>query len=104
MQSDPCAAQPRARFHSAEGAVVNSPEGGTRQHLMLDRTRPGGLIVADNVVRGGALADVESDEPSIPAQRRFHEMIAADPRVTATTIQTVGSKGYDGFTLALVTA
>jgi predicted O-methyltransferase YrrM len=70
----------------------------------LDRTRPGGLIVADNVVRGGALADAESDEPSIPAQRRFHEMIAADPRVTATTIQTVGGKGYDGFTLALVTA
>jgi predicted O-methyltransferase YrrM len=70
----------------------------------LDRTRPGGLIVADNVVRGGALADAESDEPSIPAQRRFHEMIADDSRVTATTIQTVGSKGYDGFTLALVSA
>jgi predicted O-methyltransferase YrrM len=68
----------------------------------LDRTRPGGLIVADNVVRGGALADAESDEPSIPAQRRLHEMVAADPRVTATTIQTVGGKGYDGFTLAFV--
>ena len=68
----------------------------------LDRTRPGGLIVADNVVRDGALADPESDEPTIPAQRRLHEPIAADPRVTATTIQTVGGKGYDGFTLALV--
>ena len=68
----------------------------------LDRTRPGGLIVADNVVRDGALADPESDEPTIPAQRRLHELIAADPRVTATTIQTVGGKGYDGFTLALV--
>lgn len=70
----------------------------------LDRTRPGGLIVADNVVRDGALADPESDDPTIPAQRRLHEMIVADPRVTATTIQTVGGKGYDGFTLALVTA
>lgn len=70
----------------------------------LDRTRHGGLIVADNVVRDGALADPESDEPSIPAQRRLHELIAADQRVTATTIQTVGAKGYDGFTLALVTA
>lgn len=70
----------------------------------LDHTRPGGLIVADNVVRDGALADPESEEPTIPAQRRLHEMIAADPRVTATTIQTVGGKGYDGFTLALVTA
>jgi predicted O-methyltransferase YrrM len=70
----------------------------------LERTRPGGLIVADNVVRDGALADPESDEPTIPAQRRFHELIAADPRLTATTIQTVGGKGYDGFTLALVGA
>lgn len=70
----------------------------------LERTRPGGLIVADNVVRDGALADPESDDPTIPAQRRLHELIAADPRVTATTIQTVGSKGYDGFTLALVAA
>jgi len=70
----------------------------------LDRTRPGGLIVADNVVRDGALVDPESDDPTIPAQRRLHELIAADPRVTATTIQTVGSKGYDGFTLTLVTA
>jgi predicted O-methyltransferase YrrM len=70
----------------------------------LDRTRPGGLIVADNVIRDGALVDPETDDPTIPAQRRLHELIAADPRVTATTIQTVGAKGYDGFTLALVTA
>jgi predicted O-methyltransferase YrrM len=68
----------------------------------LDRTRPGGLIVADNVIRDGALVDPETDDPTIPAQRRLHELIAADPRVTATTIQTVGGKGYDGFTLALV--
>jgi predicted O-methyltransferase YrrM len=70
----------------------------------LERTRSGGLIVADNVVRDGALADPESEEPTIPAQRRLHELIVADPRVTATTIQTVGAKGYDGFTLALVSA
>lgn len=70
----------------------------------LDRTRPGGLIVADNVIRDGALVDPQTDDPTIPAQRRLHELIAADPRVTATTIQTVGGKGYDGFTLALVNA
>jgi predicted O-methyltransferase YrrM len=69
----------------------------------LERTRPGGLIVADNVVRDGALGDPESDDPTMPAQRRLHEIVAADPRVTGTTIQTVGSKGYDGFTLVLVT-
>jgi predicted O-methyltransferase YrrM len=68
----------------------------------LERTRPGGLIVADNVVRDGALADPGSDDPTIPAQRRLHRMIADDPRVTGTTIQTVGGKGYDGFTIALV--
>ena len=64
----------------------------------LEHSRPGSLIVADNVVRGGALADADSDDPAIQAQRRFHEMLAAEPRVTATTIQTVGGKGYDGFT------
>ena len=64
--------------------------------------RSGGLIVADNVVRDGTLADAESTDPKVQAQRRLHEMIAADSRVTATTIQTVGSKGYDGFTLAMV--
>lgn len=69
----------------------------------LEHTRRGGVIVADNVVRGGALADVRSDDPAIEAQRRLHEMIAAEPGVSATTIQTVGGKGYDGFTVAMVT-
>ncbi|HWM63582.1 MAG TPA: O-methyltransferase [Solirubrobacterales bacterium] len=70
----------------------------------LERTRPGGLIVADNVVRDGTLADAESDDPKVQAQRRLHEMIAAEPRLSATTIQTVGAKGYDGFTIALLAA
>jgi predicted O-methyltransferase YrrM len=70
----------------------------------LDHSRPGSLIVCDNVVRFGGLADHESDDPTIPAQRCLHEMLAAEPRVEATTIQTVGGKGYDGFSLALVVA
>ena len=70
----------------------------------LDHSRPGSLIVSDNVVRFGALADPASDDPTIPAQRRLHEILAAEPRVEATTIQTVGAKGYDGFSLALVVA
>lgn len=70
----------------------------------LDHSRPGSLIVADNVVWGGALADASNEDPVIRAQRSFHETIAAEPRVTATTIQTVGGKGHDGFTIALVTA
>lgn len=68
----------------------------------LDRSRPGSLIVADNVVRDGTLADADSDDPKVQAQRQLHEMIAAEDRVSATTIQTVGGKGYDGFTIALV--
>lgn len=70
----------------------------------LDHSRPGALIVADNVVRDGRLADETSEDPAIQAQRRLHEQFAAEPRVTATTIQTVGGKGYDGFSLALVVA
>lgn len=68
----------------------------------LDRTRPGGLIVADNVVRDGTLADRDDADQATQAQRRLHEMLRDEPRVDATTIQTVGVKGYDGFLLALV--
>ncbi len=68
----------------------------------LENSHRGSLIVADNVVRDGRLADPDSEDPAIQAQRLLHEAIAVDPRVSATTIQTVGSKGYDGFTLALV--
>ncbi|MGC1164946.1 MAG: O-methyltransferase [Solirubrobacterales bacterium] len=68
----------------------------------LNHSRRGGLIVADNVVRGGTLAESASGDPATQAQRRLHEALASEPRVTATTIQTVGGKGYDGFTLALV--
>jgi predicted O-methyltransferase YrrM len=68
----------------------------------LAHSRPGSLIVVDNVVRGGTLVDDSGDDPATAAQRRLHAMIAAEPRVTATTIQTVGVKGYDGFTIALV--
>jgi predicted O-methyltransferase YrrM len=68
----------------------------------LDRTRAGGLIVADNVVRGGTLADAADPDEATVAQRRLHEELRGDPRVSATTIQTVGVKGYDGFLIALV--
>ena len=68
----------------------------------LDLTRTGSVILTDNVVRAGALADGDSDDPRAIGMRRFHEMLARESRVSATTIQTVGSKGYDGFTLAIV--
>ena len=68
--------------------------------LVLDLARPGTLIVADNVVRGGAVVD--GDDPSAAGVRRFLELVAAEPRLDATAIQTVGVKGHDGFLLALV--
>jgi predicted O-methyltransferase YrrM len=68
----------------------------------LDHSRPGSLIVADNVVRNGTLGDAADDDPATKAQRALHETLADEVRVSATTIQTVGSKGYDGFTIALV--
>jgi predicted O-methyltransferase YrrM len=68
----------------------------------LDHSRPGSLIVADNVVRDGSLAETTGNDPATQAQRRLHETLATEPRVSATTIQTVGSKGYDGFTVGLV--
>jgi predicted O-methyltransferase YrrM len=69
----------------------------------LAHSHPGSLIIADNVIRDGRLADLSDEDPAIAAQRRFHEQLAAEPRVEATTIQTVGGKGYDGFSLARVT-
>jgi len=70
----------------------------------LKLSRRGTVIVADNVVRGGAVIDPSSDDPNVQGMRRFHERLAAEKRVTATAIQTVGTKGYDGFALAVVTA
>jgi predicted O-methyltransferase YrrM len=69
----------------------------------LKLSRRGSLLVFDNVVRDGAVIDPANDNPSVQGIRRFNEILAAEPRVSATAIQTVGSKGYDGFALALVT-
>jgi predicted O-methyltransferase YrrM len=68
----------------------------------LENTRAGALIVADNVVRKGTLGDPDDPDEATKAQRRLHEMLAVEPRVDATTIQTVGVKGYDGFLIARV--
>lgn len=70
----------------------------------LKLTRPGSLIIVDNVVRNGAVIDADDADPSVQGVRRFNEMLAAEKRVSATAIQTVGSKGYDGFAMALVIA
>ena len=68
----------------------------------LQLSRPGSLIIADNVVRKGAVTDPASTDPRVQGIRRFYERLAAEPRLDATASQTVGSKGYDGFAIALV--
>ena len=66
-------------------------------------SRPGSLIVVDNVVRGGRIVAGDADaNPATAGTRRLYELVAAEPRVTATAVQTVGSKGYDGFLVARV--
>lgn len=69
----------------------------------LKLSRRGSLIVVDNVVRGGAVVDAASSDTSVQGVRRFLELAASEPRVSATAIQTVGLKGHDGFALAVVT-
>ncbi|KYG05092.1 methyltransferase [Sorangium cellulosum] len=70
----------------------------------LKLSRRGSVIVVDNVVRRGAVVDPESADPNVQGVRRLYELLAAERRVSATAIQTVGAKGHDGLAVALVTA
>ncbi|MGW5093143.1 O-methyltransferase [Streptomyces nodosus] len=79
---------------------VNNPQ---YVEWALRLTRPGGLIILDNVVRGGRVTDPDSEDPSVRGTRAALELIASHPRLSGTAIQTVGTKGYDGFALARVT-
>ena len=68
----------------------------------LKLARPGTLLLADNVIRDGEVINPATTDPNVQGVRRFFELLAADPRISSTAIQTVGSKGYDGFALARV--
>ena len=68
----------------------------------LRLSRPGSVIVVDNVVRDGRVIDSKSDDPDIQGVRRFIEMVGANANVSGTAIQTVGVKGYDGFAIVRV--
>ncbi len=70
--------------------------------LAVRLSRPGTLVVVDNTVRGGAVADPRSTDPNVLGVREMVARIVDDPRLDATAVQTVGSKGYDGFVLARV--
>ncbi len=64
--------------------------------------RPGTIIISDNVVRDGAILESDSDDPTVRGIRRFFDLLAGEQRLSATAIQTVGSKGWDGFALAVL--
>ena len=90
---------------SRSTSCSSTPTSATRPTTSPGRSSslaPGSLIIADNVIRDGAVIDADSEDSTVLGSRRFHELLAREPRVSATTIQTVGLKGYDGFTLALV--
>jgi predicted O-methyltransferase YrrM len=81
---------------------ADKPNNPVYLELSLKLVRPGSLIIADNVVRDGAVANAESDDPKVIGVRSFTDRVAANPRLSATALQTVGSKGYDGFALIRV--
>ncbi len=83
---------------------IDADKPSTPQYLewALRLSRVGSLIIIDNVVRAGALADETNDDPRVEAMRQVVEAVGGDPRLSATLVQTVGGKGYDGFILAVV--
>lgn len=93
--------QPPFDFVFIDADKVNIPD---YFKWALKLTRRGSVIVVDNVIRKGAVIDADSTDENIQGVRKFNSLLAAEPRVKATTIQTVGSKGYDGLAIALVIA
>ncbi|MEC0178049.1 O-methyltransferase [Paenibacillus favisporus] len=68
----------------------------------LHFSRPGTVIVGDNVIRNGEIADRHSTDPRVQGVRTFYDMLSGHPNISATALQTVGSKGYDGFMIGIV--
>ncbi|MDX3577890.1 MULTISPECIES: O-methyltransferase [unclassified Streptomyces] len=85
---------------------IDADKGNNVRYLewALRLTSVGSLIVVDNVVRGGRVADADSDAEDVRGSRGAIELIGSHPRLSGTAIQTVGAKGYDGFALARVLA
>jgi predicted O-methyltransferase YrrM len=82
---------------------ADKPSNPTYLEWAIKLSRKGTLIVVDNVIRDGEIANASSTDPAITGTRAMFEMLSANPRLCASALQTVGSKGYDGFALALVT-
>ncbi len=98
---DALVAEGAAPFHLV---FLDADKQGNPDYLerALRLVRPGSLIVGDNVVRDGRVADAGSDDPAVTGARRFLQALGEDPRLDATAVQTVGAKGWDGFAIAVV--
>jgi predicted O-methyltransferase YrrM len=103
------AAESLARLHDEGGGpfdliFIDADKSGYPHYLAwaLKLSRPGTVIIGDNVVRRGAVADAGSADENVRGVREFIESVASEPRLSATVIQTVGSKGYDGFLISRV--
>ena len=83
---------------------IDADKAGTPDYFRwsLRLSRPGTTIIVDNVIRDGAIIEDGSSDGSVQGMRRFFDLVAAEPRVSATALQTVGFKGYDGFAIAVV--
>jgi predicted O-methyltransferase YrrM len=83
---------------------IDADKSGYPEYLgwSLKLSRPGTLIIADNVVRDGKVIEPDNPDPNVQGVRRFTDLVSGEPRLSATVLQTVGNKGYDGFTLAVV--
>jgi predicted O-methyltransferase YrrM len=95
-----------AQEHTApfDFIFIDADKAGYPEYLQwsMKMARPGTLIVADNVVRDGKVIDPKNPDPNIQGVRRFAELVAAEPRLSTTVLQTVGAKGYDGFAISIV--
>lgn len=112
MTASRCSRAPRrirlrtlhAQGHRVDLVFIDADKAGIPAYfdLAVRMAVPGAVIIVDNVVRDGKVLDDSGEDPSVEGVRRFAASLASDSRVTATTLQTVGVKGYDGFTIALV--
>jgi len=102
--ADSLAQMKRERVDPFDLIFIDADKASTADYYeaAVDLSRPGSLIIIDNVVRHGEVIDADTDDVSVQGVRRAVDRIARDRRVSATAVQTVGSKGYDGFILAVV--
>ncbi|MEQ1832959.1 MAG: O-methyltransferase [Candidatus Eisenbacteria bacterium] len=105
LAADTLAALQRDGTGPFDLVFIDADKASLREYVQagLALSRPGTLILADNVIRDGAVIDATNSDASVQGVRRMNDYVAQEPRLAATALQTVGAKGYDGFALMVVT-